>query len=171
MLLYIVLVLLIIICLLFLSMVWPPDSPWAPNWGTSRAVARAECRLGNISSKDIVYDLGSGGGLALIIAAKEFGSRGVGVEIDLARHLISRVRASREGVSHKLIFKRGNLFEEDISKATAVFVYLVPKTLDRLIPKFRKELKKGTPIISYRYEMNLELKKEDKKNHLRLYVI
>ena len=66
---------------------------------------------------------------------------------------------------------RGDIFKEDLSSATVVYVYLVPKTLDRLIPKFKKELKKGTKIISYKYEMNLTLKKIDKENELRLYII
>jgi len=47
----------------------------------------------------------------------------------------------------------------------------VPKTLDRLLPKFKKELKKGTRIVSYKYEMNLPLKKYDKENQIRLYII
>jgi hypothetical protein len=50
-------------------------------------------------------------------------------------------------------------------------VYLVPKTLEKLLPKFKKELKDGTRIVSYRYEMNLKLKEYDKTNQIRLYII
>jgi hypothetical protein len=50
-------------------------------------------------------------------------------------------------------------------------VYLVPKALGRLLPKFKRELKKGTRIISYRYEMDLPLKKYDKENEIRLYIV
>lgn len=169
--LYIFLIFAIIVLLLFLSMVWPPDSPWAPNWGTSRKIAEAQCLLAKVTAKDLIYDLGSGGGLALITAAKKFGAKGVGVEIDPARYFISKFRVWRENASSKALFKRANLFNEDLTPATVIFVYLVPKTLNRLIPKFKKELKKGTRIVSFRYEMNLPLKKVDKKNKLFLYII
>ena len=164
-------ILAIIVLLLLLSMVWPPDSPWAPNWGTSRKIAEAQCVLAKVTSKDLVYELGSGGGLVLITAAKQFGARGVGVEIDPIRYFISKFRARLEKVSGKVIFKRGNLFNEDLTPATVIFVYLVPKTLNRLIPKLKKELKRGTRIVSYRYDMNLPLKKKDIKNKLFFYTI
>lgn len=169
MILYLALILIIIFLILLLSMVWPPDSPWAPNWGTSKEVAKAECCLAKVTSRDLIYDLGSGGGLALITAAKLFDAKGIGVEIDPIRYFISKLRASTNGVSDKLTLKRGNLFDENLTPASVVFVYLVPKTLNRLIPKFKKELKKGTRIVSYKYEINLPLKKEDKKNKLFLY--
>ena len=76
-----------------------------------------------------------------------------------------------EGVSNKVIFKRRDLFDQNLAQANVVFVYLVPKTLDRLIPKFKKELKKGTRIVSYHYEMNLPLKNKDAKNNIFLYII
>lgn len=152
-------------------MVWPPDSPWAPWWRTSKKTARAMCKLAKVTKEDEVYDLGSGEGTALLIAAKEFGAKGVGVEIDPVRFLFSKFILKTNGLSNKVTIKRGNLFSQDISKASVIFVYLVPKTLERLLPKFKNELKKGTRIISYRYEMNLPLKEYDKENNLRLYVI
>lgn len=152
-------------------MVWPPDSPWAPWWRTSKKTARAMCNLAKVTKEDKVYDLGSGEGTALLIAAKEFGATGVGVEIDPLRFIFSKFILKTNGLSDKVIIKRGNLFNQDISKASVIFVYLVPKTLERLLPKFKKELKKGTRIISYRYEMNLFLKEYDKENEIRLYII
>jgi tRNA A58 N-methylase Trm61 len=154
-----------------LSMVWPPDSPWAPWWRTSKKTARAICKLADVQKEDIVYDLGSGEGTALLIAAKEFGATGVGVEIDFSRVIFSKIILKINGLSNKVKIKRGNLFKQDISEASVIFVYLVPKTLDRLLPKFKKELKKGTRIVSYKYEMNLPLKKYDKENQIRLYII
>ncbi|MEK9176014.1 MAG: SAM-dependent methyltransferase [Patescibacteria group bacterium] len=127
--------------------------------------------MANLSNKDIVYELGSGEATALMVAAKEFGAKGVGIEIDPIRAFISSMVLRSNGLSNKITIKRNNFFDEDISEATVVFIYLVPKTLNRLIPKFKKELKKGTPIISYKYEMNLPLRKFDKENELRLYVI
>ena len=73
----IVLLVIIAVLLVFLSMVWPPDSPWAPWWRTTKTTARHMCSLAKIGKKDIIYDLGSGDGIALITAAKEFGAKGV----------------------------------------------------------------------------------------------
>ena len=166
-----VLILIIIFLFFVLSMVWPPDSPWTPWWRTSKKVARAQCRLAKIKKGDLIYDLGSGDGTALMIAAKEFGAKGIGLEIDLIRFYISKLLLRLYGVSKEVKVKRKNFFEENLKNADIIFVYLVPKTLDRLIPKFKKELKKGTKILSYRYEINLPLKKYDKKSRIRLYVI
>ena len=167
----IILILVIILLLLVLSMIWPPDSPWAPWWRTNKKVAKAMCWLAKVGKNDVVYDLGSGDGTALIIAAKEFGARGVGIEIDPLRVFVSSMLLSSNGVSNKIQIKKKNFFDVDISKASVVFVYLVPKALNRLLPKFKKELKKGTRIVSYRYEINLPLKKHDKENKIRLYVL
>lgn len=171
MLINLIILLIIVFLLLLLSMVWPPDSPWAPWWRTSHKTARAICKLAKIKKGDLIYDLGSGDGTALITAAKEFGASGVGIEIDPLRHWISRVRIQTNGVSKKITVIRKDFFKQNIKDADVVFVYLVPKALDKLLPKFRKELKKGTRIISFVYEMKLPLKGEDKKNKIRLYVI
>ncbi len=152
-------------------MIWPPDSPWAPWWRTRKEVARTAFKLAKVSNKDIVYELGSGEAIALMVAAKDFGAESVGIEIEPFRFLLSKITVWRHGLSDKIKLKRGNFFKEDLSEASVIYVYLVPKTLDRLIPKFRAELRKGTRIVSYKYEMNLPLKKIDKKNHLRLYII
>ncbi|HYM65151.1 MAG TPA: 50S ribosomal protein L11 methyltransferase [Candidatus Sulfotelmatobacter sp.] len=161
----------ILFLLLLLSMVWPPDSPWAPWWRTNGKTARAMCRLADIKSGDLIYDLGSGDGTALVVASKEFGAKGIGIEIDVLRYLISKINFRVNFMTSKLVVKRKNFFEENIKKADVVFVYLIPKTLDKLIPKFKKELKKGTRIVSYVYEINLPLKKIDRKNKIRLYII
>ena len=161
----------IFLLLILLSWVWPPDSPWAPWWRTSDAKIRECFRLAKVTKKDIVYDLGCGDGRTLIIAAKEFGAKGVGIEIDPLRYLFSSMLLHSAGVQEKVKIKRKNFFDVDISDATVVFVYLVPKALNRLLPKFKKELKPGTRIVSYRYEMNLPLKKYDKENDIKLYVV
>ena len=165
--------LLLIIGFLFLllSMFWPPDSPWAPWWRTNKKVARAICRLAKVNKKDIVYDLGCGDGTALIIGAKEFGARGVGIEIDPLRALISTLMIHIMRVQDKVRIIRKNFYDVNISKASIVFVYLVPRVLQKLRSKFLKELRPGTVIISYRYKINLPLVDQDKKNELYLYKI
>jgi len=161
----------ILFLLLLLSMVWPPDSPWAPWWRTSHRTARAICKLAKVKEGDLIYDLGSGDGTALITAAKEFGASGVGIEIDPLRYWISKIRIQRMGLTSKLKVIRQNFFHQRIKNADVVFVYLVPKALEKLLPKFKRELKKGTRIVSLVYEINLPLKEYDKKNRIRLYII
>lgn len=163
------LLLTIIFLFIILSMVWPPDSPWAPWWRTSQKTARAMCRLAKISKNDVVYDLGSGDGMALGVAVKEFGARGVGIEIDPLRAFISTLIIRILRVSDKTVIKRKNFFEEDLSQASVVFVYLVPKTLEKLRWKFLKELKSGTRLISFKYEIDLPLVDFDKNFQIRLY--
>ncbi len=159
----------IIILFIILSWVWPPDSPWAPWWSIKDKEIKAALKLAKVSKNDLIYDLGSGTGKFLIIAAREFGAGGVGIEIDPLRFLISKILIRVGGVSDKVRIIRGSFFEEDIKDATVIFAYLVPKTLNRLLPKFKKELRPGTRIISYRYEINRPLKKYDKEHNLRLY--
>lgn len=166
-----VLIFIILFLLLLLSMVWPPDSPWAPWWRTSKKTARAMCKLAKVKKGDLIYDLGSGDGTALMIAAKEFGATGVGIEIDPIRYLISLILLNINGVSGKVKVIRGNFFEQNFEKADVVFVYLVPKALERLLPKFKKELKKGTRIVSFKYEISMPLKVFNKENEIRLYTI
>lgn len=165
------LLLAVILFLLFLlSMVWPPDSPWAPWWRTNTNTAKAICKLANIKSDDVVYDLGCGDGEVLIQSAN-LGAKGVGIEIDPLRVFIAKTRVYKNNLNKKIFIKRKNFFKEDISEASVVVVYLIPQTLKKLLPKFKKELKKGTKIISYRYEINLPLKRFDPKHNIRLYII
>lgn len=169
--LYFILLILIVLCLVILSWIWPPNSPWAPWWRTKKNTARAAFKLANLSKQDVVYELGSGEATALMVATKEFDAKGVGIEIEPFRFFLSSLSVWRKGMDKKIKLKRGDLFKQDLSEATVVYVYLVPKTLNLLVPKFKKELKKGTRVISYKYEMDLPLKKEDKVNQLKLYII
>src|SRR5689334_22631870 len=118
----------LLILFFMLSMVWPPDSPWSPWWRTSRRIARIQCKLAKIGKNDLVFDLGSGDGTALMTAAQEFGASGVGVEIDPTRYWYSKAAIRLKGLSKKLKIVRKNFFDVDVSKATVVIMYLIPKT-------------------------------------------
>ncbi len=171
MLLYFIIFAAVVICLVLLSWIWPPDSPWSPRWRTNKRTARAAFRLAKLKKGETVYELGSGEGTALKVAAREFDAKGVGIEIEPFRFFLSKISLGTSGLNREIKLIRGNMFYEDLREADVVYVYLVTKTLKRLLPKFKKELRKGTRIVSYKYEMDLPLKKEDKKNELRLYVI
>jgi 16S rRNA A1518/A1519 N6-dimethyltransferase RsmA/KsgA/DIM1 with predicted DNA glycosylase/AP lyase activity len=167
----IILLLIILFLFLLLSMFWPPDSPWAPWWRTNKKVARAMCVLAKVDKKDNIYDLGCGDGEALSIAAKEFGAKGVGIEIDPLRYLFSKIRFRINGYDEKVKIIKKNFYEINISPASVIFVYLVPKALERLRPKLLKELKNGTLLVSYRYKANLPFVAYDKENNIYLYKI
>lgn len=168
---YIGLLAIIVFLFLLLSMFWPPDSPWAPWWRTNKKVARAMCRLAKITKRDVVYDLGCGDGTALSVAAGEFGARGVGIEIDPLRSFFSAVRFKINGLNKKVKIIRSNFNDVNISEASVIFVYLVPRALERLKPKLQKELKGGTLLVSYRYKANFPPVAYDKENNIYLYKI
>lgn len=165
----------VVFLLIILWFVWPPDSPWSPWWQVAGRQIREGLKLAGVTKKDIVYDLGSGDGRIPIIAAKEFGAAGVGVEIDYIRHLTAWLKVRLYNLEDKVNLKRGNFFDYEICDATVVFVYLVPRVLEKLKPKLFKELRKGTKIISYKYKFephkNLKFIRSDNKNKIHLYKI
>lgn len=125
-----------------------PDIHFAP---TRYAVADEMLRLANVRADDVVYDLGSGDGRILVLAAQKYGAHGVGIELDPSLVLLSR-RVAREGeVGDKVTFIEGDLFTADISKATVVTLYLSRGVNARLEPKLRQELRPGTRIVSHQF--------------------
>lgn len=161
----------IIILLFILSMIWPPDSPWSPWWRTSGKTAKVMIALAKINEHDIIYDLGSGDGTALITAAKQTGARGVGVEIDPFRVFISHLNVQVNGVGRKIKIVRKNFFAVDTSEATVIFMYLVPKALQKLKPKLLKELQPGTRIVTFVYKLDLPLIAKDIKHEVYVYEV
>ena len=125
-----------------------PDIFFVP---TSEAVADEMLQLARVSATDHVYDLGSGDGRIVMLAAQKYRARGVGIEIDPV--LVARARqAARDGeVSERVRFVEGDLFEADISAATVVTIYLSPRVNARLEPKLRSELRPGTRIVSHQF--------------------
>lgn len=169
---YLISALLIIILLLVLSAVWPPDSPWSPWWKTYKMAGLAAIRLAKINRKDRVYELGSGDAEFLLLVAKEIGAKCVGIEIDPLRHIIAKTRVKIDGLDEYVTLKKKNFYDENLSGATVIYMYLIPRVLKKITPKLKKELKKGTRIISYKYQIEgLKLVKEDKKEKLYLYKI
>ena len=167
-----ILLILIILLLYLLSWFWPPDSPWAPWWSTDRKTALIMCKMAKVKKNDIIYDLGCGEGTALITAAKEYGSKGVGVEIDPWRAWYARSLVNLFGLQDKITIIRQDLFKQCIEEASVVFIYLVPKAIQRLKRKILSELKPGTRVICYRYKIPyLNLISEDKERVVYVYEI
>ena len=127
-----------------------PDVVYVP---TPPEVVAEMLKVANVTSKDVVYDLGSGDGRIVITAAKELGAHGVGIDIDPQRIKEAEENARQAGVTDKVKFLQTDLFETDISKATVVTLYLLPNLNLRLRPKLFKELKPGTRIVSHSFDM------------------
>ncbi len=125
----------------------------APFVATKSRVAKRMLEIAGVSSSDVVYDLGSGDGRIPILAAKAFGARGVGVEIDPELVAESRERARKAGVSEKVEFRQQDMFETDLSDATVVALYLWEHVNIKLRPKLLRELDPGDRIISHDFEM------------------
>jgi ribosomal protein L11 methylase PrmA len=109
--------------------------------------------MAKVSSKDVVYDLGCGDGRIVVAAAKSYGSRGVGIDIDPKRIAEARALAQAEGVTDLVSFRLEDLFEADIREATVVTLYLLTSLNERLRPKLWRDLKVGTRIVSHAFDM------------------
>ena len=124
------------------------DAPYVP---TADEVVAEMLRGAKVGPNDVVYDLGSGDGRIVIAAAKDFGARAVGIELDPALVQQSRERALAAGVADRVTFVWKDIFEADLSPATVVTVYLFPEVNARLLPKLRRELRPGTRVVSHQY--------------------
>jgi SAM-dependent methyltransferase len=126
------------------------DVPYEP---TTYGIAAEMLKMANVTSRDMVYDLGCGDGRIVIMAAKERGAKGVGVDMDPDRIRESRENAERAGVTQLVSFFEQNLFETKLSDATVVMLYLWPEVNLKLRPILLKELKPGTRIVSHSHTM------------------
>jgi SAM-dependent methyltransferase len=128
----------------------PAETPYV---ATPEPVVAAMLKMANVTRADVVYDLGSGDGRVVITAARDFGARGMGVEIDPALVAEARENARRARVTERVRFVQQDLFDVDISEATVVTLYLLPEVNLRLRPKLLRELRPGTRIVSHRYDL------------------
>ena len=120
---------------------------------TPPEVVDAMLTSARVTSADIVYDLGSGDGRIVIAAAKKYGARGVGIEINPLLVAESNASARAAGVSHLVQFIQGDLFTADFSAATVVALYLGPSLNERIKPRLLRELRPGTRVVSHVYDM------------------
>jgi SAM-dependent methyltransferase len=127
-----------------------PDVVFVP---TPPDVVDAMLKLASVSSSDIVYDLGSGDGRIVIAAAKTYGARGVGIDIDPQRTREATANAKAANVADKVAFRTADLFTADLTPATVVTLYLSPSVNTRLAPRLMKELKPGTRIVSHAFDL------------------
>ncbi|MHA2024464.1 MAG: SAM-dependent methyltransferase [Candidatus Thorarchaeota archaeon] len=123
-------------------------APWLP---TPKKRVRSMLEIAELSSEDTLYDLGSGDGRILVLAAKEFGAQSIGIEIDPLRIMWSRFSIRRNNVSKKARVIRGNFFNISVSNATVVSLYQGYVINKKIRDKLVEELKPGTRVVSYRF--------------------
>jgi SAM-dependent methyltransferase len=120
---------------------------------TPMPVVLAMLALAGVGPQDVVYDLGSGDGRIVIAAAKEFGARGVGIEIDPDLVARAKANAGDAGVSDKVEFRLRDMYAADLRAATVVTLFLHPQPNLKLRPKLRSELRPGARVVSYIWDM------------------
>jgi SAM-dependent methyltransferase len=126
-----------------------PDVIYVP---TPQEVVDAMLEVASVGAKDVLYDLGCGDGRIPITAARRWGTRGVGVDIDPQRIRDASANALAAGVTDRVRFVQGDLFETDLSEATVVTLYLLPALNLKLRPTLLG-LRAGTRIVSHDFTM------------------
>lgn len=127
----------------------PKGERVAPFVPTPMEIVDRMLELARTTSKDVVYDLGSGDGRIVLRAAQQFGARAVGVELDHNLAVESAEKAKEMKVDNLVTFIEGDLFQTDISPASVVTVYLLLSTNDRLRPVLEKQLRPGTRVVAH----------------------
>lgn len=127
-----------------------PDVIYVP---TPHETVAEMLRLGEVKPGDVLYDLGSGDGRIPIAAAKQFGVRAVGIDIDPQRIAEANANAKAAGVTKLVSFRNEDLFAADFREASVVTLYLLPSLNVKLRPKLMAELKPGTRVVSHDFDM------------------
>lgn len=120
---------------------------------TPQEVVDRMLELGKVTKDDVLYDLGSGDGRIVVTAAKKYGARATGIEIDPELIKKAQENAKQAGVNDKVKFLNQDLFKTDFSDATVMTLYLLPTLNVKLRPRLLKELKPGTRIVSHDFDM------------------
>jgi len=125
----------------------------APFVATPLPVVKQMLTLSDIKPGEILYDLGCGDGRVVIMAAQDFGARGIGVEMreDLAKQALGKV--SELGLEGRVKIVHGDMFKLDLSQADVITLYLTTSANDKVKPKLESELKTGTRVVSHDYEI------------------
>jgi SAM-dependent methyltransferase len=131
----------------------PDAAQLAPYVPTPQEVVDRMLQLGRVGKGDVVYDLGCGDGRIPITAAKNYGARGVGVDIDPQRIAEANANAKQAGVSHLVNFRLQDAMTTDVSEATVVTLYLLSASNLKLRPILTRQLKPGARIVSHSFSM------------------
>ena len=124
-----------------------------PPVSSRRERIRRALELADPQAGETLYDLGSGHGRVLIMAAKEFGLNAVGIEVGPVQCIVSRVNAFRNGVNSKVRIEAGNFYKSNLKDADIVFAYLASDHGYHLQEKLNRELKPGARVVTISFEL------------------
>lgn len=131
----------------------PAQRPEVPYLPTTQVAVEAMLKLAGVKADDVVYDLGCGDGRIVITAAKLYGAKGVGIDIDPQRIREANENAKKAGVEHLVRFEENDLFKANIREASVVTLFLLSSVNARLRPKLLQELRVGTRVVSNTFDM------------------
>jgi phospholipid N-methyltransferase len=138
-----------------------PDRTGGPYVPTPQVVVDEMLRIARVSANDFVIDLGSGDGVIVLTAAKQFKARGMGIEIDPELVKLSNESARRIGVADRTSFQVQDVFKADLSRATVLTLYLLPEMMGNLRSKVFQELKPGARVVSHDYHFGDDWRPDD----------
>lgn len=127
-----------------------PDVIFVP---TPQEVVEDMLRLADVKKGDVLYDLGSGDGRIPVTAARKYGIRATGIDIDPERIKEANENAKKAGVTKLVEFRQEDLFKANFKDATVVTLYLLPDLNVKLRPRLLAELKPGTRLVSHQFDM------------------
>lgn len=127
------------------------DVPYVP---TPQPVVDRMLEMADVKKDDVVYDLGCGDGRMVVTAAKKYGAKGVGVDIDPQRIKESKENAKSAGVTDKVEFSIKDLFEMEFGEADVLTMYLLPQVNLKLRPKILSDMKPGSRVVSHSFDMD-----------------
>jgi tRNA G37 N-methylase Trm5 len=126
------------------------DVPYVP---TPQEAVNEMLKLAGVKKGDVVIDLGCGDGRIVVTAARDFGARGIGYDLDQRRLKEANENAVANKVTDRVKFIEKNLFEADIKEASVVTLYLLPGVNEKLKPRLLSDLKPGTRVVSHNFDM------------------
>jgi predicted RNA methylase len=145
----------LVICCFFLLFIssssFAQDYEKVPYVPSPIEVVDRMLEFAGVKKQDVVYDIGSGDGRMVIQAAKKYGAKGVGLELDSRLVELARAEAKRQGVDHLVEFRQGDALNADISAATVVTLYMLPSFNRLLRPVLEKQLKSGARVVVHDY--------------------
>jgi 16S rRNA A1518/A1519 N6-dimethyltransferase RsmA/KsgA/DIM1 with predicted DNA glycosylase/AP lyase activity len=152
-----------------ISILWTNriGAPWVP---TTMSRVHKMLTMAEVGPDDIVYDLGCGDGRMIVTAARRYGARAVGIEIDPLRYLWCQMLITVLGLRDRVRVVNGNFYRQDLSAADVVTCYLLQSTNEKLEAKFKQELHPSTRVVSNEFTFpRLHLLRRDGKAKLYLY--
>ncbi len=132
----------------------PEAEKLAPYYPTPETVVEKMLQLGGLKAGEKMFDLGSGDGRVIVMAAQKFHADATGIELDQDLHKQSTERIKKLGLDKTARIIRGDIMKQDLSPANMLTVYLLPSSNDKIRPMLEKQLKKGTRIVSHDFEFS-----------------